>query len=149
MSVSNGTLRLLEHVHGQAGWLTVAALTHPAIILRNPRRRARLAVALSASLATLVGVLGGYLYFFYSHQLRRVIYIASARHGLLFERKEHLAFAAVAFAWAGALLHLLARGDDPSAQVRARAAHLCFVGAAALAAVVAALGTIVGSFRTF
>lgn len=139
------TLRLLERVHGHIGWLVAAALVHPAIILRRPKRRARLAVILSALLATIAGALGTFIYADYSRILRRVMYTASPRHGLLFERKEHLAVAAVALAWAGCLLHLSAR-DNP---VRARAAHIAFVAAAALTIVVATLGTIIAAFRSF
>lgn len=142
-------LRLLERVHGHLGWLAAIALIHPAIVLRNPRRRARLAAFLSTALATLVGALGGFIYADYSKLLRRAVYLASPRYGLLFERKEHLAFAAIALAWAGCLLHLTARDDDPGAPARARAAHLAYVAAAALAVLVAALGTVIASFRSF
>ena len=142
-------LRLLERVHGHLGWLTAAALIHPAIVLRNPRRRARLSVVLSTLFATVTGALGAYIYADYSRVLRRAIYVASTHYGLLFERKEHLAFAAIGLAWAGCLLHLTARDDDPGAPHRARAAHLAFVAAAVLTTVVAALGTAVASFRSF
>jgi hypothetical protein len=162
MTPSTFTLRILEHVHGHAGWLAVAALIHPAIVLRDPRRRARLSVALSVGFVTFVGGLGGYLYYFYSHLLRRSIYLANVRWGMLFERKEHLAFGAIMLAWAGALLHLFAHhrvqsegqseGEDVlaiDASMRARAAHVCFVGAAALALIVAVFGTAIAGFRTF
>lgn len=139
------TLRLLERIHGHLGWLTVAALIHPAIMLRNPKRRARLSVTLAALFATVAGGFGAFIYPSYSKLLRRAIYTASMRHGLLFERKEHLAFAAIALAWAGCLLHLAARDSEP----RARAAHMAFVASAALTLVVATLGTIVAVFRSF
>lgn len=142
-------LRLLEHVHGHLGWLAVAALVHPAVVLRNPRRRAKLAVVLSVSLSTVASALGGFLYYFYSHQLRRAVYAASMRHGMMFERKEHLAFGALALAWAGAAMHLFARSDDEVGRSRARFAHWTFVAAAVLAAIVGVLGTLVGSFKTF
>lgn len=138
-------LRLLEHAHGQAGWLAVAATLHPAILLRNPRRRARLAVSLAVGVLTVVAALGSYLYYYYSHRLRRPIYTASVQHGLLFERKEHLAFAALALAWAGCLLHLVASKNEQ----RARAAHLAFVASAALTVAVATMGTLIASFRSF
>lgn len=142
-------LRLLERVHGHLGWLAAVALLHPAILLRNPRRRARLSVVLATAFATLSGALGAFIYADYSRTLRRTIYLASTRYGLLFERKEHLGFAAIALAWAGCLLHLTARSDDPTAATRARAAHLAFVAAAALTIVVATLGTVIASFRSF
>lgn len=144
------TLRLLERVHGHLGWLAAAALLHPAIVLRNPRRRARLSAVLATLTATLSGGLGAFIYTDYSRTLRRAIYVASTRHGLLFERKEHLAFAAIALAWAGCALHLTAtREQDPSALPRARAAHLAFVASAALTTLVSAFGTVIASFRSF
>lgn len=133
------TLRLLEHIHGHLGWLAAIALIHPAIILRRPERRAVLAVVLATLLPTLAGALGVLLYPSYSKLVRRGVYVASMRHGLLFERKEHLAFAAIALAWAGCFLHLR----------RSRAAHPAFVAAAGLAIVAATLGTVVASFRSF
>lgn len=139
------TLRLLEHVHGHLGWLVAAALIHPAIILRRRRRRAVLSVTLAAGLATLAGALGAFIYPAYSKLVRRAVYAASMRHGLLFERKEHLAFAAIALAWAGCLLHLSARNNEP----RARAAHLAFVASAILTVLVATMGTVVAAFRSF
>lgn len=142
-------LRLLERVHGHLGWLAAAALLHPAIVLRNPKRRARLSAVLSATFATLSGGFGAYIYADYSRSLRRSMYIASTHYGLLFERKEHLAFAAIALAWAGCVLHLTARDDDATARSRARAAHLAFVAATALTTVVATLGTIIASYRSF
>jgi hypothetical protein len=144
-------LRILEHVHGHLGWLAVAALVHPALLLRNPRRRARLAVIASVSIATATALLGGYLYYFFSHQLRRALYVASPVHGMLFERKEHLAFGALALAWAAALVHLFGRGDveDPGFLARARFVHWAFVAAAVLAATVGVLGTVVASFKSF
>jgi len=143
--VTNDSLRLLERVHGHLGWLAAAALIHPAIVLRNPRRRARLSAVLSALFATAAGAFGALIYPSYSRGVRRVIYTASLRYGLLFERKEHLAFAALALAWAGCLLHVSAEKDER----RARAAHLAFVASAALTVAVAAMGTLIASFRSF
>jgi hypothetical protein len=138
-------LRLLERVHGHLGWLAALALIHPAILLRNPKRRARLSVVLATSLAIVTGALGAFIYPSYSRQLRRSIYVASRAHGLLFERKEHLAFLAIGLAIAGAALHL-ARGDSPA---RARAAWIAFVASAALATIVATMGTVIASFKSF
>lgn len=143
--MTNEALRLLERVHGHIGWLAAAALLHPAIVLRNPRRRARLSAVLSAVFATAAGVFGAVIYPAYSRSVRRVVYTASVRYGLLFERKEHLAFAAVGLAIAGCLLHLSAEKDEH----RARAAHIAFVASAALTTAVAAMGTIIASFRSF
>ncbi len=146
--MSPEALRLLERVHGHVAWLAVAALVHPAIVLRNPRRRARLAATLATTLTTVTFGLGAVLYDPYSRRLRRPIYLASRTVGLLFERKEHLAVTAVALAWAGLALHL-SRGADPTAETRARAAHLAYVAAAVIAGTVAVLGTRIAAFLSF
>jgi hypothetical protein len=75
--------------------------------------------------------------------------------GLLFERKEHLAFAAILLSWAGGAAYVLARrartdGSDGSTSETLRMlAFRAFVAASALALIVAVLGTVVASFRTF
>jgi hypothetical protein len=142
-------IRLLERIHGHLGWLAVATAIHPAIVLRNPRRRARLAAALAAIVTTLTGLLGMFIYPDYSRTLKRPMFLASPFQGELFERKEHLAFAALALVWTGCCLHFLSRGEDEAAVRRARAAHLAFVAAAIMAFVVAVLGTEVASFLSF
>jgi hypothetical protein len=143
--VTNESLRLLERVHGHLGWLAAAALLHPAIVLRNPKRRARLSAVLSALFTTATAAFGAIIYPAYSRGVRRIVYSASLRYGMLFERKEHLAFAALALAWAGCFLHLSASGNEQ----RARAAHVAFVASAALTAAVATMGTLIASFRSF
>jgi hypothetical protein len=138
-------LRLLERIHGHLGWLAALALVHPAILLRNPKRRARLSAALATAVAICAGGLGAFIYPNYSRGLRRSVYIASRSYGLLFERKEHLGFAAVALAIAGCALHFARESSVP----RARAAWLAYVAAAVLAVIVAAMGTAIASFRSF
>jgi hypothetical protein len=139
-------LRFVEHVHGHFGWLTAAALVHPAIVLRRPERRARLATTLATLFATATGMVGAWLYPSYRQIVKRALFVQSPRVGWLFERKEHLAVAAIAFAWLGLLLHL--RGD-PSDRATTRAAHLAYVFAAIFAVVVASFGTVVAATRTF
>ena len=142
------TLRLLERIHGHLGWLTVAALAHPAIALRNPARRARLSVALSTLLASATFALGAAIYGPFSREgLRHALYVASQRHGLLFERKEHLAVGVLALALAGCFTHLFAH--DRAHPARGRFAHVAFVCSATLALVVATLGTIVAAFKSW
>ena len=51
-------LRIGEHLHGHLGWLAVLALAHPAILLRNHRRRAHLSVGLAVGISTLAAALG-------------------------------------------------------------------------------------------
>jgi hypothetical protein len=141
--------RLLEHVHGHLAVLATAALLHPAWLLRDPRRRARWAASLATASVTLAAALGAWLYPAYRKQLKKPIFLSDFAMGLLFERKEHLAFAAVALAWAGLFLHLSVRDGSPRSLARARAAHWSFVGAAMLAVVTALLGVRVATFRSF
>ena len=133
------TLRLVEHIHGHFGWLCAVALIHPAIVLRRSRG-GRWAVGLSTALVTVVASLGVWLYTPYRTQLRRHIFQATPTVGWLFERKEHLAFGAVALAWVGALAYVAERRT---------LSHRAYILAAGIAVVVAVLGTIVASYKTF
>ena len=144
-------LRVLERIHGHGGWLAVAALLHPAIILRNPKRRAPLSVALSTSFATAFGLLGAYIYPQYRLRLKQRIFMESPSIGWLFERKEHLAVGAIAFALAGCIAHFATRtfDDDAHRVVVARLAHRSFVVSFVLALTVAILGVVVASHKSF
>ena len=142
------TLRLLERVHGHLGWLAVAALAHPAIVLRNPQRRARLSALLSTLLVTATFALGAFIYGDFSRGgLRRALYVASPTEGRIFERKEHLAVAVIALAVAGCVTHLFAH--DRAAPTRARFAHRSFLFAALIAAATATMGTVVAAFKSW
>ncbi|MDP9034166.1 MAG: hypothetical protein M3O50_05125 [Myxococcota bacterium] len=143
-------LRLEEHVHGHLGWLAAAALVHPAILLRRPRRRAHVAVGLAVALVSVTGVLGVLLYGPYRDTLRQPLFARSAGLGYLFERKEHLAFGALLLAWAGAIAYAAElRADGSLRDSLRRVAQFAFVAAAALAALTAALGTVVAAYSTF
>lgn len=137
-------LRAVEHVHGHLGWLAVVALAHPAYLLRRPRR-APVAVGLATGLVTVGAALGMWLYVGYRAQLKRVIFTESPAMGLLFERKEHLAFAAVLLAWAGCAAYVAA----PRFPALQPFAFRAYVAACVLACAVAVLGTIVATHRTF
>jgi hypothetical protein len=145
------SVRLAEHVHGHLGWLAAAALVHPAILLRNRRRRAHLAVGLSLGLVTLVGAIGAWIYGPYRDKLKQGIFLHAPSIGFLFERKEHLAFGAIGLAWAGAMAYLVAsRVDEERTQLALRtAAFRAFASAAGLAIATAVLGTIVAVYKTF
>jgi hypothetical protein len=143
-------LRVLERIHGHLGWLVVAALLHPAILLADPRRRARLAVALAAAIAVLTAGLGAAIYPDYRVQLKQSIFAAAPSIGWLFERKEHLAVGAVAFALLGCVAHLALPAFEPGLRPNvARLAHRAFVVAFVLSATVAVFGTAVASFKSF
>jgi hypothetical protein len=162
-------LRMAEHVHGHLGWLAAAALVHPAIVLR-PRRRGALAidsfddsveaggrlrrsglsVVLATSFVTCVSALGGWLYVAYRQQLKRDIFASAPAVGLLFERKEHLAFVALVLAWAGTAAFFTASRTRGRWQTRfSTIAFRAFAGSAALAIIVASLGTLVAVHRSF
>lgn len=145
-----GALRVAEHLHGHLGWLAALALVHPAVLLRRVERRAHLAVALATGIATLAAVVGVTLYPSYREILRPSIFADAPALGFAFERKEHLAFGAIAFAWAGALAYAGALVPGVRARLpMRRAAHACFLAAAVFALATAALGTCVAVHRTF
>jgi hypothetical protein len=145
-------LRLAEHVHGHLGWLAAIALVHPAILLRNPKRRAHLAVSLSVLVVTAVGAIGVALYQPYREKLKQGIFQSAPTIGFLFERKEHLAFGVIILCWAGAVAYFAATKGGETAPARMplrRFAFWAFVCSTCLALATATLGTIVASYRTF
>ncbi len=143
-------MRVLEHVHGHLGWLSAASLLHPAIVLRNPRRRAHLAVGLSVAFVTATGAIGAYLYGPYRDTLKQQIFIHTPSVGYLFERKEHLAFGAVLLAWAGAIAYAAATRAEEGLRAPLRTfAFRAFVGACLLTVCTAVLGVAVAVVRTF
>jgi hypothetical protein len=143
-------LRVLERVHGHAGWLGAAALVHPAVLLRSRTRRAHLTVALSTALVTSVAALGLLLYVEYRERLKRQIFTEAPEVGFLFERKEHLAFGAVMLAWAGCAAYFAAaRAASPLRETLRTIAFRAFVASAALATAVASIGTYVAIFESF
>jgi hypothetical protein len=141
-------LKAIEHVHGHLACLSTAALYHPAILLRRPRRRAVGASLAAAALVTLTAVLGAAIYPAYRGQLKPAIFAGSTVIGMMFERKEHLGVGAVILAWTGFILHLRARQDDWDRR-GARAAYIAFAGAAAFATLAASMGVLVAVYKTF
>jgi hypothetical protein len=144
-------LRVAEHIHGHMGWLSAAALLHPAVLLKDPRRRARLAVSLTTGFVTASGFLGAWIYPEYRARLKQQIFIHTPTIGWLFERKEHLAVGAVGFAWLGCVAHLSARSFEGAAQQRTIAvmAHRAYVISFVLCVAVACLGVTVATASTF
>ena len=144
-------LRLVEHVHGHLGWLAVAALLHPAILLRDPKRRAPLSVIFATSFVIVTGAMGAWLYPAYRLRLKQALFVESPALGWCFERKEHLAVGALAFAIIGCVAHLSTRyvAEETTRASLARAAHRSFVVAFVLALVVAGLGVAVATSTTF
>lgn len=144
-------LRLTEHVHGHLGWLAAALLVHPAIVLRDRRRRAHLAVLLACAFVTVASAGGAFVYVAYREKLRQAIFLSSPAIGLLMERKEHLAFASLVLAWAGTAAYFGAprAKDDTLRETFRTIAFRAFACSAALAVVVAVLGTIVAVYKSF
>ncbi len=143
-------VRLTEHIHGHLGWLAAATLIHPAIVLRSPTRRAHLAVGLSTGFVTVASAIGVFIYVAYRERLKQGIFLHAPVVGLLFERKEHLAFGAVVLAWAGAAAYFAAPRATPQTRARLRTlAFQSFCASAALSLLVAILGTVVASYRSF
>ncbi len=143
--------RVGEHVHGHLGWLAAVALIHPAILLRRRERRADGSVALAVAIVTLAGALGAGLYPSYRERLKQPLFLQARSLGYLFERKEHLAFGAILFAWVGALTYAAALKyvDVGERDAMRKAAHWAFVAAAILSVATAVLGTVVASYKTF
>lgn len=144
-------LRALERIHGHLGFLTVAALFHPAILLwRRPTRRVRLAAAIATGLTTVTAAMGMWLYPTYRVELKQDIFIHAPAVGWMFERKEHLAAGALALAWVGLATHLASqRATGETRERLGRTAWAAYLAAAAMAAFVAAVGVWVASFRSF
>lgn len=147
--MTQGTLRALEAMHGVLGVLAVGALLVPAVLTTARRGRFRVPIVIATLVASFAGAVGLFLYPSYSRLLKRAIYTASRTHGVMFERKEHLAVAAIAFAWAGCLAYVSTPREPESAASRAAFARWCFVFSASIAIVVAVMGTMVASLRTF
>jgi hypothetical protein len=143
-------VRVAEHVHGHLGWLAAAALAHPAILLRQRKRKAHLSVGLATLFVTVTGGLGIWVYGPYRDRIKQAIFLEAPAVGFLFERKEHLAFGAVVLAWAGAAAYAMAfRAGGPMQESMRTFAYRAFVASALLTVVVAILGTAVASFRSF
>ena len=146
-------VRLAEYIHGHLGWMSVAVLIHPAIVLwRKPR--ADWAVGLAVAFPTLFSALSVWLYGPYREKIKQSLFIASPKMGFFFERKEHLAFGAIALAWVGALAYFA--GRVPSAELAPsmrdslrQASRTAFTASAALALAAAVFGTVVATFKSF
>jgi hypothetical protein len=143
-------LRIAERIHGHLGWLAAIALLHPAILLRNPKRKAHLSVGLAVGGISAVFAIGCLIYGAYRDRLRQALFQQARPVGYLFERKEHLAFGALLLAWAGALAYFAAgRTEGPTRDSLRKAAHWAFVVACTLAIVTASLGIVVAATKTF
>ena len=105
-------------------------------------------MAFATLLPTVTAAIGLTLYPPYRSELRREIFVESMALGNAFERKEHLALAAVLLAWTGALAYIASQ-KTPDGGRAARAAFVAFALSFVLACVAAVLGTLVASHRSF
>ncbi|MCA9583477.1 MAG: hypothetical protein KC416_16875, partial [Myxococcales bacterium] len=139
-------LRLLQSIHGHLGVLATVALLHPAILLRHgaPLTRGRKwAVGLSVGLVIAAFAMGLSLYDNYRAEVRRTLFSRAPSVGLLFETKEHLAYAVLALS-VGAFTAAWMAG--PHRRDLRRGAAVLFATAAVLCGIVAAIGTYVAAF---
>jgi hypothetical protein len=143
--------RIVQHVHGHIGWLAALALVHPAILLRRNGKRAMFAVVAATVLVTMAGVMGAVMYPDYRTQIKPALFAEAPAFGWAFERKEHLATAAVLLAWAGLAAHYAAHSRDGRSEAKrfARLAHGAYVAAAVSAILAASLGVAVACQRSF
>src|SRR6185503_3034161 len=108
----------------------------------------------SAALVTAAACGGAWIYGPYGERLKQQIFLHAPTVGWLFERKEHLAFAAVALTWTGVCAYAAARRLAPCANDALRdtlrvVAFRAYVAAATLTAVTAVFGTIVAAYKSF
>jgi hypothetical protein len=142
-------IRLLETIHGHLGVLAAAALLHPAILLRKGQAlsgRLRLAVVLSTSAVVLAFSTGLWVYPAYRTVVRAPLFRADVRAGLLFETKEHLAFAVVATSLGACVCALSAPRDGRGLR---QAASVAYAVGAALCIVTVCLGSYIASIHSF
>lgn len=143
--MSLDVVRLIAHVHGHLAWLGIAALAHPALLLRRHGRRAPLATALATGLTLVTALAGASIYPRYRELIRPTLFVEHPALGWAFERKEHLAVFAVVFALAGLALHR----TSPARPALARLAHRAYVVAFACAATAGVIGVLVATTRAF
>ncbi len=138
---------LLRTFHGHLGLLAAVALAHPAVTLRGAARLrpgTRWSVGFATVLVTLTTGLGWWLYPGYRSVDKPRLLREAFPVAMLFETKEHLAWYALALAWAGCALALRSGGATPDARAR-RLARIAFGMSAALTLAVGVLGSIVAS----
>ena len=105
---------LLARLHGHLGWLGLAVLLHPILLLRRgPRSRLGLLTAwMALALITAPYAAGLWLYPTYRTAVKPDLLAASHTAAQAFETKEHLAFFVVMLTASGVASALL-RGPIP------------------------------------
>lgn len=142
-------LRLLESIHGHLGVLAAAALLHPAILLRRGRplsRGLRWSIGLTTAVVALAFATGLTIYDGYREHVRPQLLLEHYDTALLFETKEHLAWAVLTLALGAGMAALAAPRDAK----RIRQAAAAFYSVAALLCLVtASLGTWIAAVSGF
>jgi hypothetical protein len=155
--VSLEALQALARLHGVAAWLATVALI-AAVGARVSARARRFAAALgmiATTLALAAGGLGFALHDGYRARIRQKLFLQAPALGWLFERKQHLAFAAVLLAVAAASITIAERrlesrpGAEPALRELKRAAMIAWVAAALLALVASVTSVIVAGRMSF
>lgn len=108
-------------------------------------------MVLASGLLTAAVLVGALVYGPFRERVRPALFQTAPSLGWLFERKEHLAVGAAAFAWIGVFSAIAARRtpEEERRFVLGRVSHRAFAMAAALAIVVATIGTVVASVQSF
>lgn len=142
-------LRLLESIHGHLGILAAVALLHPAILLRKGRALSRglwWSVVLTTALVTFAFATGIALYDDYRTVVKRDLFLEDPTAGLLFETKEHIAWAVLVLTLGAGALTALAPTESKHMR---KSAALMYAVAAGVCIVTVALGTYVAAVRGF
>lgn len=142
-------MTLLAHLHGHAAVLAIATLFHPAVLLWSGRplsRGARWAVASTLATTIVAFALGLWIYGPYRDLVRHDLTLASPDAALLFETKEHLAWATLTLALGAGVAALAApRSATGLRRITARA----YLSAAVLGTIVCGLGIHIASIHGF
>jgi hypothetical protein len=141
--------RILEALHGHAAVLAAAALVHPAVLLRKGAPlsfRSRLAVGLTVGMVVLAFASGLVIYAAYVDRVRVQLFLQDPRAGLLFETKEHIAFAVTTITLGAGTTAWFAPKEDRGLR---QAAALAFAVAAVLCLATTGLGTFIAGVHGF
>lgn len=126
-------LRTLVQVHGALAWLAVLALVGALVVARWRPALVTRVVPAAVALGVAAFVTGVMLHGPFQRQLRQRLFLSSNALGWLFERKEHVAFGALALLGCGlfALWASVAAGRGAAAAAAIlRRAYLLALGAA-------------------
>jgi len=130
--VTASALRMLVQVHGALAWLSVLALAGALLVARWRPALVTRVVPAAVALGAAAFVTGVMLHGPFQRQLRQRLFLSSSALGWLFERKEHVAFGALALSGCGLFALwasvVAARGAAPAAALRR--AYLLALGAA-------------------